>query len=99
MSETEKRIAVLVTTGHRGVFMGYVDPAKVDNDVLDLERARLCIYWSADVKGFLGLAAAGPTKNCKVGPKVPELALTDVTSVSKVTPEAQEQWEKAPWAI
>ncbi len=93
-----KRTAVLVTTIHRGVFFGYATEA-VKAKTITIQDARNCLYWSADVKGFLGLAAAGPTKNCKVGPKVPELALTDVTSVSKVTPEAQEQWEKAPWAI
>ena len=93
-----KRQAVLVTTIHRGVFFGYMTQS-VKAKTITIEDARNCIYWSADVKGFLGLAATGPTNSCKIGPKVPELTLTDVTSVSKVTPEAEEKWGKAPWAI
>ena len=89
---------MLVTTIHRGVFFGYATE-NVKSKTITIEDARNCIYWSADVKGFLGLAASGPSSSCKIGPKVAELTLTDVTSVSKVTPEATEKWEKAPWAI
>ena len=49
--------AVLVTTEHRGVFFGYAtDP---DGDTITLRACRNAIYWSADVRGFLGLAATG----------------------------------------
>ena len=59
--------AVLVTTEHRGVFMGYA--TETDGDVVELTEARLCIYWSADVKGFMGLAANGPTSGCRMAPR------------------------------
>ncbi len=91
-------VAVLVTTVHRGVFFGYTAD-KVKNKTLKIKNARNCIYWSTDMKGFLGLAATGPSSSCKVGPKVPSLTLTDVTSVSEVSPEAVEKWEKSPWAL
>jgi hypothetical protein len=94
----EKQIAVLVTTVHRGVFFGYTADT-VKDKTLKITNARNCIYWSTDVKGFLGLAANGPSSSCKIGPKVPSLTLTDVTSVSEVTPEAVEKWEKSPWAL
>ena len=94
----KKRTAVLVTTVHRGVFFGYASEAVKDKSIT-IQDGRNCIYWSADVKGFLGLAATGPSKSCKIGPKVSTLTLTDVTSVSEVSPEAVEQWEKAPWTI
>ncbi|HET7210038.1 MAG TPA: hypothetical protein VFI95_25925 [Terriglobales bacterium] len=93
-----KQTAVLVTTIHRGVFFGYVS-AGVKNKSITISNARNCVYWSADVKGFLGLAAIGPNNSCRIGPKVPELTLTDVTSVSSVTPEAVEKWEKNPWSL
>jgi len=93
-----KEQAVLVTTVHKGVFFGYAS-AGVKAKTITLTNARNCVYWSADVKGFLGLAANGPITSCRIGPKVPELTLTDVTSVSKVTPEATEKWEKNPWAL
>lgn len=93
-----KQTAVLVTTIHRGVFFGYAS-AGVKDKSITISNARNCVYWSADVKGFLGLAANGPTEGCRIGPKVPELTLTGVTSVSSVTPEAVEKWEKNPWSL
>jgi len=93
-----KRVPVLVTTIHRGVFFGYAT-APVKDKSITIEDGRNCIYWSADVKGFLGLAATGPSSSCKVGPKVPKLTLTDVTSVAEITPAATEKWEAAPWSM
>jgi hypothetical protein len=90
--------AVLVTTLHRGVFFGYMSSPVKDKSIT-IKDARNCIYWSADVKGFLGLASRGPTKDCKIGPKVPSLNLLDVTSVCEVVPEAAEKWEKHPWSL
>jgi hypothetical protein len=93
----QKEIAVLVTTVHRGVFFGYTK--KAEGKVVKLSNARNCLYWSSDVKGFLGLAVTGPSKSCKVGPKVPSLTLNDVTSISEVTPEAVTAWENSPWSM
>jgi hypothetical protein len=96
--ETMKEQAVLVTTIHRGVFFGYTN-SEVKKDSITIKNARNCIYWSADVKGFLGLASNGPTSSCKIGPKVPSLKLLGVTAVVEVTPEAIEKWEKSPWSL
>jgi len=87
--------AVLVTTAHRGVFFGYA--TSTDGDEIVLSRARLCIYWSADIKGFMGLAATGPSRACRIGPAA-DLTLRDVTAVVEVTPVAVEAWEAAPWS-
>src|SRR5690348_2194040 len=86
--------AVVVTTEHRGVFFGYAK--ETDGDTIKLDRARLCVYWSADVKGFMGLASGGPTDSCKIGPPA-TITLRKITSVLEVTPAAVEAWEKAPW--
>ena len=64
--KTNGETAVLVTTAHRGVFFGYA--TETDGETIALKRARLCLYWSRDVKGFMGLAANGPSKSCKIGP-------------------------------
>jgi hypothetical protein len=91
--------AVLVTTEHRGVFFGYLAPGeKPTKESVTLQNARNCVYWSAQEKGVFGLAATGPGKSCKVGPKVQQLTLLDITSVALCTPEAVEAWEKSPWA-
>ena len=93
--KTSSERAVVVTTAHRGVFFGYA--GDVDGETIDLKRARLCVYWSADVRGFMGLAGAGPTSGCKIGPAVPSITLCAITSVIECTPEAVAAWERAPW--
>lgn len=89
--------AVVVTTGRRGVFFGYVE-GDATKTTLELKRARNCVYWSSDVKGFIGLAAGGPTKSCKIGPAAPSMIVHEVTSVIEASEEAVQAWEKGPWA-
>jgi hypothetical protein len=91
--KTEER-PVVVTTAHRGVFFGYA--TETSGETVKLKRARLCLYWSADVKGFMGLASTGPTKGCRVGPEA-DIELRAVTSVLEVTPAAEKAWQAAPW--
>ena len=86
---------VLVTTQHRGVFFGYA--TDTDGSTIKLRSARCCVYWTAENKGFLGLASAGPQKGAKVGPAA-DLEVRDVTSVAECTPAAVAAWEAAPWA-
>jgi hypothetical protein len=89
--------AVVVTTEYRGVFFGYVNGAPTDAKTIRIERARMCVYWSANMKGVLGLAAKGPTEECRIGPAVPAITLLDVTSVMEVSEDAVKAWEKNPW--
>ena len=95
MPKTNPERAVLVTTVHKGVFFGY--SAETGGTTIKLRAARLCVYWSSDLRGFMGLASHGPNSNCKIGPAA-DIELRDITSVSEVTPEAAEKWEKAKWA-
>lgn len=90
---TQER-AVLVTTAHRGVFFGYATETK--GETIRLRAMRNCIYWSADVKGFLGLASSGPSAGCKIGPPA-DAELRNITAVVDVTPEAVAKWESQPW--
>jgi hypothetical protein len=85
---------VIVTTEHRGVFFGYA--TDIDGETIELKRSRLCVYWSADVRGFMGLASGGPTASCKIGPAA-DVVLRKITAVLAVTPEAVKAWESAPW--
>lgn len=91
---TKRNRPVLVTTAHRGVFFGYAD--KTDGDVIRLKKGRLCVYWSADVRGFMGLASGGPTAKCRIGPPA-DIELRNITAVLEVTPSAVKAWESAPW--
>lgn len=90
--QTER--AVIVTTSHRGVFFGYA--GDTSGETIKLRAARLCIYWSSDLRGFMGLASQGPNKSCKVGPAA-DIEVRDITSVVEVSAKATEAWEKAPW--
>lgn len=98
MKTNGKSKALLVTTAHRGVFFGYGDGKPPKEGRVKLTNARLCVYWSADVKGFMGLAANGPTKGCRIGPPVPSITLEAVTSIAEVTKAAAEAWESASWS-
>lgn len=87
---------VVVTTEHRGVFAGRLVPGD-DPKVATLTDAQMCLSWSADVKGVLGLAVTGPSKKSRVGPAVPRLVLTGVTAVMDATAEAEKAWRAQPW--
>lgn len=89
--------AVVVTTAHRGVFFGYLLGDR-DTKTLQLTNAQMCVYWSTDVQGVLGLASAGPSKGCRVTRPVPGIALQDVTSVIDATSEAVKLWQDRPWS-
>ena len=89
---------VVVTSKDRGVFGGYLADASKAPDQVTLLQCRNCVHWSANVRGFLGLAVTGPLEGSRVGPAAPEVALYDLTSVSVCSPEAVEAWERAPWA-
>lgn len=91
----KSEIAVLVTTSHRGVFFGYAKD--IDGPIIKLRAARNCVYWSSDVKGFVGLASDGPSKSCRVGPSA-DLELRDITCVARCTEKAIAAWNDAPWS-
>ncbi len=94
MSKVKER-PVLVTTAHRGVFFGFA--TETDGEQIALRAARGFVYWSRDVKGFLGLAATGPTKSCRIGPPA-DITLRNITSVAEVSADAVKCWEAAPWS-
>lgn len=87
--------AVLVTTAHRGVFFGFIEPATEDQKTIVLAKVRCCLYWHESIGGFLGLASVGPNDKCRVGKEAPRVILHDVTSVSDVTEEAVKRWAAA----
>ena len=92
-TKTKER-AVLVTTAHKGVFFGYA--TETSGSTIKLRSARLCVYWTTDLRGFMGLASQGPGTGCKIGPAA-DIELRDITSVTEVSANAVEAWEKAPW--
>jgi hypothetical protein len=55
MAKAATERAVMVTTQHRGVFFGYA--TDTTGEAISLKRARMAVYWVADLRGVLGLAA------------------------------------------
>lgn len=88
---------VVVTTEHRGVFFGYLQGNR-DSPVVELREAMMCVYWSASVRGVLGLAATGPDAKCRVTPPVPSIMLHKVTAVMEASDEAVKAWLARPWS-
>jgi hypothetical protein len=96
MTASKKR-PVVVTTEHRGVFFGMLNGDDPAAKVVTITDAQMCVYWSADVQGVVGLATSGPSKSCKVTPAAPKITLQGVTAVMEATKEAAEAWKARPW--
>lgn len=94
---TKEKKAVVVTTEFRGVFFGFLEDESEAPNKVTLSDGRLCVYWSEQTKGVLGLAATGPNKTCRIGPAVPELTVWKVTGIFRCTPKAVEAWKSEPW--
>lgn len=90
----KKGKAVVVATSKGGMFFGYL--VSHEGDTVTLTGARQCVRW-VGTHGFLGLAAAGPGQECRIGPAVPRISLPHVTAVVDATPGAVGAWEAEPW--
>lgn len=92
---SKKIIPLVVTTEHKGVFFGYGKPTT--NKIIRLEQCQMCVYWSADVHGVVGLASNGPTTGCKVGPPAPAITLYAVTAIMEASIKSEAAWKSQPW--
>ena len=88
---------VLVTTENRGVFFGELIGEPNKEKIL-LKDGRNVLYWTKEMKGFLGLASIGPGEGCRIGPSVPELTLFGITSIATCEEAAIKRFESAPWS-
>lgn len=95
MKANLKERPVVVTTEHKGVFFGYAKDTS--GSTINLRAGRMCIYWSSDLRGFMGLASSGPNRNCRIGPAA-DIEVRAVTAVVEVSEEAAKKWEIAPWS-
>lgn len=93
------KVPVLITTDStkRGVFMGFIDSKDADKETIEAEEVRMAVLWSIDVKGVLGLAATGPSKNCRITAAAKKATLKGVTAVVEISEEALKAWRKEPW--
>lgn len=94
-----EKVAVLLTTDStkRGVFSGFINSKDKDKEIMEVEELRMCVYWSADTKGVLGLASVGPSKSCRISKAVKKAILHGVVAVVELSDEALANWRKEPW--
>jgi len=98
MAKNKKRNVVVTTNGsRRGVFMGELVKHDIKAETCTLKNAYMCVYWSEETKGVLGLAGIGPQSGSRITPAVPSIELNGVTCVMDMTKDAVEKWQEQPW--
>lgn len=93
----KKEIPCIITTDKRGVFMGYIDPETNQEKSIIANNVRMVVFWSTDVRGLFGLAANGPTKNCRITAPAPACVLHGITAVLEITEKAEKAFKAEPW--
>ncbi len=88
---TNPKKPYLITTQHRGVFAGLVDPETITQPTLAVDEARMAIYWGT-TRGVMQLAETGPTDKSRISAPADIPALHNVTAVFAITPEAWAKW-------
>lgn len=93
---SNKKRAVVVSTAHRGIFVGYTtdDPG---SEIMTLTDAHMIVYHSSDSHGFVGIGVNGPGNGARVSPAVSRITLRNITADMDASSEAVEAWRSAPW--
>jgi len=84
----------LVTTEHRGVFAGLVDPDTINQPTLRVHKAKMAIYWGT-TRGVMELAETGPTAKSKISAPADIPVLHSVTAVFEISAEAWAAWQRS----
>jgi hypothetical protein len=82
----------LITTAHRGVFVGLLK-AELDGGKTVILTQAINVIKFGTTGGFLQLAATGPTTESKLGTRALEITLFDVTSKTKCSKAASTLWD------
>lgn len=93
----EKYVLVTTDKDRRGVFAGTLGAYDHATRTARILGCRMCVYWSSETHGVLGLASIGPQAGSRISPRTPETTVDGVTSISACTPEAAKAWEAEPW--
>ncbi len=80
---------VMITTKHRGIFIGYVEEGKdlTKKTLKNIKRAKMLIRHQTG-KGLQHVAEVGPNDDCHFSTASDIRVLHDVTAVFDVTPAA-----------
>jgi hypothetical protein len=86
----------VVLTEFKEIFAGYSD-SDPSQDIIVLHQARQVIYYSAETKGLLGLAANGPAKNSRISNACPEITIRRPVNILIATDQAIEKFSTIIW--
>lgn len=70
--------------------------AKVGTETVTLDQCRNVLFWPAECKGFLGLAANGPKPGARLGPAADSVELRNITSVANLSKGAADLFAVFP---
>lgn len=88
--DTMTKTKVIITTAHRGVFVGDVaDTTLPDSKTVKMENMRCVIYWGT-ARGLWQLCQSGPSDKTKLSDACPRCQIGDVTGVFELTASARE---------
>ena len=93
----KREVVVTTDSTRRGVFCGELVSGDIVSGNVTLINAQMCVYWSQETKGVLGLASQGPQSGSRVTPVIPRIELNGVTSIMDMQDKAVETWRNCPW--
>jgi hypothetical protein len=90
---------VLAVSGNRDIVFGYVeDDQDMFAEKIALKKARTCLWYSDDMRGFTGLAIDGPSDTCRISFELEGLYyLHNVKRLLDVSAKSISKWNAAPW--
>jgi hypothetical protein len=95
--KTTTKPYILIATSSRPWTIIAGTLAAQEGDVYTLRDARMIVYFSADARGLLGVAANGPGSGARVSPRVDSVTVRGVESHVPCSDAARAAIEAEPW--
>lgn len=94
--ENEGKRFFIVLTEFKEIFAGWSD-SDPNADIITLYKARQVIYYSAETKGLLGLAANGPGKDSRISNECPSMVIRKPVNILVASDSAIEKFGTLIW--
>ncbi len=80
------------------VISGWATPDEMKKKRPTLTDVRMCVYWTREVGGPMGLAAIGPDSNCRITKAAPTWKIkSTIEGFGECTEAASKAWRLEPW--
>jgi len=88
---------VVITTKSRRWLIMHGELEAVSGDTVHLKDARCCVYYSANTRSHVGLAAGGPANGSRVTTAVDLCIVDGVETIMPATEAASQRWNQGEW--